>query len=122
LSVPTESTLSKVLAPLVFADSAAAKVAALITEEGNSTLKLRVFIQGGGCSGFSYGFRFDENTNDDDTTLPNNGVSLLIDSMSYEYLKGAEVVYTDDLGGAQFVVKNNPGAISTCGCGSSFSA
>ena len=122
MSVPTESTLSKVLAPLVFADSAAAKVAALITEEGNSNLKLRVFIQGGGCSGFSYGFRFDENTNDDDTTLPNNGVSLLIDSMSYEYLKGAEVVYTDDLGGAQFVVKNNLGAISTCGCGSSFSA
>jgi iron-sulfur cluster insertion protein len=120
--VQTKSTLPKVLAPLAFADSAATKVADLIVEKGNPNLKLRVFIQGGGCSGFSYGFRFDENTNEDDITIPKNGVSLLIDSMSYEYLTGAEIVYKDDLGGAQFVVKNNPGAIFTCGCELSFSA
>lgn len=122
MSVSAESTQPKALAPLAFADSAATRVADLIAEEGNPNLKLRVFVQGGGCSGFSYGFRFDENTNEDDTTIAKNGVSLLIDSMSYEYLTGAEIVYKDDLDGAQFVVKNNPVAISTCGCGSSFSA
>jgi iron-sulfur cluster insertion protein len=109
-------------AAFIFTDSAAAKVAELITEEGNPELKLRVFVQGGGCSGFSYGFTFDEIANDDDTTMQKNGVSLLIDAMSYQYLVGAEIDYKDDLQGAQFVIKNNPGATSTCGCGSSFSA
>ena len=108
--------------PILFTDSAATKVADLIAEEGNPDLKLRVFVQGGGCSGFQYGFTFDEITNEDDTTMTKNGVSLLIDAMSYQYLVGAEIDYKDDLEGAQFVIKNNPGATSTCGCGSSFSA
>jgi iron-sulfur cluster insertion protein len=107
--------------PIVFTDSAAQKVAQLIEEEGNPDLKLRVFVQGGGCSGFQYGFTFDEIVNDDDTTMEKNGVQLLIDSMSYQYLVGAEIDYKDDLEGAQFVIKN-PNATSTCGCGSSFSA
>ncbi|WP_198116276.1 iron-sulfur cluster insertion protein ErpA [Massilia rhizosphaerae] len=108
-------------APINFTDSAAQKVAQLIEEEGNPDLKLRVFVQGGGCSGFQYGFTFDEIVNDDDTTMEKNGVTLLIDSMSYQYLVGAEIDYKDDLEGAQFVIKN-PNAQSTCGCGSSFSA
>jgi iron-sulfur cluster insertion protein len=107
--------------PIVFTDSAAQKVAQLIEEEGNPDLKLRVFVQGGGCSGFQYGFTFDEIVNEDDTTMEKNGVQLLIDSMSYQYLVGAEIDYKDDLEGAQFVIKN-PNATSTCGCGSSFSA
>ena len=106
--------------PIVFTDSAATKVADLIAEEGNPDLKLRVFVQGGGCSGFQYGFTFDEITNDDDTVMSKNGVSLLIDPMSYQYLVGAEIDYKEDLQGAQFVIKN-PNAQSTCGCGSSFS-
>ena len=106
--------------PIVFTDSAAEKVAQLIEEEGNPDLKLRVFVQGGGCSGFQYGFTFDEIVNEDDTTMEKNGVQLLIDSMSYQYLVGAEIDYKDDLEGAQFVIKN-PNAQSTCGCGSSFS-
>jgi iron-sulfur cluster insertion protein len=108
-------------APINFTDSAAQKVAQLIEEEGNPDLKLRVFVQGGGCSGFQYGFTFDEIMNDDDTAMEKNGVTLLIDSMSYQYLVGAEIDYKDDLEGAQFVIKN-PNATSTCGCGSSFSA
>lgn len=107
--------------PINFTDSAAEKVAQLIEEEGNPDLKLRVFVQGGGCSGFQYGFTFDEIVNEDDTTMEKNGVQLLIDSMSYQYLVGAEIDYKDDLEGAQFVIKN-PNAQSTCGCGSSFSA
>jgi iron-sulfur cluster insertion protein len=107
-------------APIIFTDSAAQKVAQLIEEEGNPDLKLRVFVQGGGCSGFQYGFTFDEIVNEDDTTMVKNGVQLLIDSMSYQYLVGAEIDYKDDLEGAQFVIKN-PTATSTCGCGSSFS-
>ena len=107
--------------PLVFTDSAATKVKDLIEEEGNPDLKLRVFVQGGGCSGFQYGFTFDEIVNEDDTAMEKNGVTLLIDSMSYQYLVGAEIDYKDDLEGAQFVIKN-PNATSTCGCGSSFSA
>ncbi len=105
---------------LVFTDSAANKVKELIEEEGNSNLKLRVFVQGGGCSGFQYGFTFDEDVNDDDTILDKAGVQLLIDSMSYQYLVGAEIDYKEDLNGAQFVIKN-PNATTTCGCGSSFS-
>ena len=107
-------------APLVFSDSAATKVKALIEEEGNAGLKLRVFVTGGGCSGLQYGFTFDEAVNDDDTVMEKNGVSLLIDPMSYQYLVGAEIDYSEGLEGAQFVIKN-PNASSTCGCGSSFS-
>lgn len=107
-------------APLVFSDSAATKVKALIEEEGNAELKLRVFVTGGGCSGLQYGFTFDEAVNDDDTVMEKNGVSLLIDPMSYQYLIGAEIDYSEGLEGAQFVIKN-PNASSTCGCGSSFS-
>lgn len=106
--------------PLVFTEAAANKVKALIDEEGNPSLKLRVFVQGGGCSGFQYGFTFDEEVNEDDTAMEKNGVQLLIDAMSFQYLMGAEIDYKDDLEGAQFVIKN-PNATSTCGCGSSFS-
>jgi iron-sulfur cluster insertion protein len=107
-------------APLVFTEAAARKVHQLIEEEGNPGLKLRVYISGGGCSGFQYGFTFDEIANDDDTVMTKNGVSLLIDAMSYQYLVGAEIDYKEDLQGAQFVIKN-PNATTTCGCGSSFS-
>jgi len=105
---------------LVFSDSAANKVKELIDEEGNTELKLRVFVSGGGCSGFQYGFTFDETQNEDDTVMEKNGVQLLIDAMSFQYLSGAEIDYTEGLEGAQFVIKN-PNATSTCGCGSSFS-
>ena len=107
--------------PFIFTDSAANKVKELIDEEGNPALKLRVFVTGGGCSGFQYGFTFDEETAEDDTTMQKNGVTLLVDPMSYQYLVGAEIDYTEGLEGAQFVIKN-PNATSTCGCGSSFSA
>ena len=107
--------------PLVFTDSAANKVKDLIIEEGNPDLKLRVFVSGGGCSGFQYGFTFDEIRNEDDTVLEKDGVMLLIDPMSYQYLVGAEIDYTEGLEGSQFVIRN-PNATSTCGCGSSFSA
>ena len=107
--------------PLVFTDSAASKVKELVDEEGNPELKLRVFVQGGGCSGFQYGFTFDEIVNEDDTQMSKNGVTLLIDAMSLQYLMGAEIDYKEDLQGAQFVIKN-PNATTTCGCGSSFSA
>ena len=105
---------------LLFTDSAASKVKQLIEEEGNNNLNLRVFISGGGCSGFQYGFTFDESVNEDDTVMEKNGVKLLVDAMSFQYLIGAEIDYLEDLQGAQFIIKN-PGATSTCGCGSSFS-
>jgi iron-sulfur cluster insertion protein len=108
-------------APLVFTDNAANKVKQLIEEEGNNELKLRVFVTGGGCSGFQYGFTFEESVNDDDTPMNKNGVTLLIDPMSLQYLTGAEIDYQENAEGAQFVIKN-PNATSTCGCGSSFSA
>lgn len=107
-------------AVVVFTDSAANKVKDLLIDEGNPALKLRVFVQGGGCSGFQYGFTFDEAVNEDDTVLDKNGVQLLIDPMSFQYLVGAEVDYKEDLEGAQFVIRN-PNASTTCGCGSSFS-
>ncbi len=107
--------------PLVFTDAAAAKVADLIAEEGNPELKLRVFVQGGGCSGFQYGFTFDDAVNEDDTQFEKNGVTLLVDSMSFQYLVGAEIDYKEDINGSQFVIKNL-NATTTCGCGSSFSA
>ena len=105
---------------LFFTDSAANKVKQLIDEEGNPDLKLRVFVTGGGCSGFQYGFTFEESVNDDDTSLEKGGVTLLIDPMSLQYLTGAEIDYQENVEGAQFVIKN-PNATSTCGCGSSFS-
>ena len=106
--------------PILFTDSAAAKVKDLLIEEGNANLKLRVFVQGGGCSGFQYGFTFDDDVNEDDTTLEKNGVSLLVDPMSFQYLVGAEIDYKEDIEGSQFVIRN-PNATTTCGCGSSFS-
>ncbi len=107
--------------PLIFTEAAASKVKELIEEEGNSALNLRVFVSGGGCSGFQYGFTFDEEVNEDDAQVDKNGVKLLIDAMSYQYLVGAEIDYQENVEGAQFVIKN-PNATSTCGCGSSFSA
>lgn len=122
MSTLTESVDLQAPPPsLVFTDAAAAKVKDLLLEEGNPDLKLRVFVQGGGCSGFQYGFTFDETINEDDTAIDNEGVQLLIDPMSFQYLFGAEIDYKDDLEGAQFVIRN-PNATSTCGCGSSFTA
>jgi iron-sulfur cluster insertion protein len=106
---------------LIFTDAAAGKVGELIREEANPKLKLRVFVSGGGCSGFQYGFTFDENIEEGDFCVENQGVQLLIDPMSAQYLMGAEIDYKEDLQGAQFVIRN-PNAKTTCGCGSSFSA
>jgi iron-sulfur cluster insertion protein len=105
--------------PLVFTDAAASKVGELLREEENPALKLRVFIQGGGCSGFQYGFTFDESEEEGDTRIEKGGVTLLVDPMSIQYLMGAEIDYREDLNGAQFVIRN-PNAQTTCGCGSSF--
>lgn len=105
---------------IIFTDNAVAKVSELIAEEGNDNLKLRVYVTGGGCSGFQYGFTFDEEVNEDDTTIVKDGVTVLVDSMSVQYLNGAEVDYKEDLSGSQFVIRN-PTAKTTCGCGSSFS-
>ncbi len=107
--------------PVIFSESAATKVSELIAEEGNDDLKLRVYVSGGGCSGFKYGFTFDEEVNEDDTCIEKSGVTVLIDSMSIQYLNGAEIDYKEDVTGAQFVIRN-PNATTTCGCGSSFSA
>lgn len=107
------------MSPLNFTDAAASKVKTLIEEENNEALKLRVFVSGGGCSGFQYGFTFDESVNDGDTAVENSGVTLLIDPMSFQYLVGADIDYTEGLEGAQFVIRN-PNATTTCGCGSSF--
>lgn len=105
---------------IIFTNSAAEKVSTLIADEGNDNLKLRVYISGGGCSGFQYGFTFDEEVNEDDTQIKNGDVIVLIDPMSVQYLQGAKIDYKEDLSGAQFVIKN-PNANTTCGCGSSFS-
>ncbi len=106
--------------PIYFSDSAANKVKVLIAEEKNPALKLRVYVTGGGCSGFQYGFTFDEKVNEGDTLIENNGVTLVVDSMSLQYLVGGTVDYIDGLEGSRFLV-NNPNATATCGCGSSFS-
>jgi iron-sulfur cluster insertion protein len=106
--------------PIVFTDAAATKVGELIREEDNPDLMLRVFISGGGCSGFQYGFTFDESVEDGDSRVDNGGVTLLVDPMSVQYLMGAEIDYKEDLQGAQFIIRN-PNAQTTCGCGSSFS-
>jgi iron-sulfur cluster insertion protein len=118
-----DSTSQPTQAPplLLFTDAAARKVAELIREEGNGRLKLRVFVSGGGCSGFQYGFTFDENEEEGDTCIENHGVKLLVDPTSIQYLTGSEIDYREDLEGAQFVIRN-PNATTTCGCGSSFSA
>ena len=105
--------------PIVFTDAAASKVSELIKEEENPELKLRVFISGGGCSGFQYGFTFDENIEDGDSQINNQGVTLVVDPMSVQYLMGAEIDYKEDLQGAQFIIRN-PNASTTCGCGQSF--
>ncbi|HDR1025688.1 iron-sulfur cluster insertion protein ErpA [Pasteurella multocida] len=112
--------MTEISVPLIFTDAAANKVKALISEEENPNLKLRVYITGGGCSGFQYGFTFDENVNDGDLTIEKSGVHLVIDPMSLQYLIGGTVDYTEGLEGSRFVV-NNPNASTTCGCGSSFS-
>lgn len=105
---------------LVFSDNAAAKVRELIEEEESPELSLRVYITGGGCSGFQYGFSFDEDIAEDDVQITNKGVRLVVDPMSYPYLVGGVVDYMEGLEGSKFVVQN-PNADSTCGCGSSFS-
>jgi iron-sulfur cluster insertion protein len=116
----TQTAADAVEAPLLFTDAAARKVSELIAGEGNPNLMLRVFVQGGGCSGLQYGFEFDEQVQDGDTCVENQGVKLLIDPMSFQYLGGAEIDFRDNLDGAQFVIRN-PSAQTTCGCGSSFS-
>ena len=113
--------MEEIPAALVFTDSAALKVKELIEEEDNDGLMLRVFVQGGGCSGFQYGFTFDESLQEGDTVIENQGVKLLIDPMSFQYMVGAEIDYKEGIEGAQFVIRN-PNASTTCGCGSSFSA
>jgi len=112
--------MSAIPTPLDFTEAAAAKVNGLIEDEQNPNLKLRVYITGGGCSGFSYGFTFDEDQAEDDTVVTKEGVTLLVDSMSFQYLVGAKIDYLEDLQGARFVIEN-PNATTTCGCGSSFS-
>jgi iron-sulfur cluster insertion protein len=104
---------------VMITDSAATKIIELLSEENNPNLKLRTFVQGGGCSGFQYGFTFDEEQNEDDFAIVKNGVTILIDAMSMQYLEGAEIDYREDLVGSNFVIKN-PNAQTTCGCGSSF--
>jgi len=115
----TAPSYQQLYQPLIFTESAAHKVRSLIDEEGNPDLKLRVYISGGGCSGFQYGFEFDEVQGEDDLSIQRDGVTLLVDPLSLQYLLGAEVDYTESLTGAQFVIRN-PNAKTTCGCGSSF--
>ena len=121
IDLPTAPGYQSLDRPLNFTSSAAAKVRQLIEEEGNAELKLRVYIQGGGCSGFQYGFEFDEEKAEDDLAIVTDDVTLIVDPLSLQYLMGAEVDYTESLHGAQFVIRN-PNAKTTCGCGSSFSA
>jgi iron-sulfur cluster insertion protein len=116
----TEVSSAAEAPPLNFTDAAAKKVGQLIEQEGNAALKLRVYVQGGGCSGFQYGFTFDEEVQEGDTEIENGGVKLLVDPMSVQYLLGAEIDYREDLSGAQFIIRN-PNATTSCGCGSSFS-
>ena len=114
------SLAREIISPLIFSVAAASKVKELIEDEGNDALMLRVFISGGGCSGFQYGFTFDEEVGEGDTVVENEGVKLLVDPMSFQYLSGAEIDYSEGMEGAQFVIRN-PNASTTCGCGSSFS-
>jgi len=119
MTLDTAPTWQELATPVQFSPAAAAKVRELIAEEGNADLKLRVYIQGGGCSGFQYGFEFDEARGEDDVAVETDGVTLLVDPLSLQYLMGAEVDYSESLQGAQFVIRN-PNAKTTCGCGSSF--
>lgn len=121
MSTETLEHAPETATPLMFTDAAARKVKGLIDEEGDQSLMLRVFISGGGCSGFQYGFTFDQSEGDGDVVVENQGVKLLVDPMSIQYLMGAEIDYSEGLEGAQFVIRN-PNAQTTCGCGSSFSA
>lgn len=121
IDLPTAPGYQSLERPLDFTHAAAAKVRELIAEEGNDGLKLRVYIQGGGCSGFQYGFEFDEEQAEDDLAVATDGVTLVVDPLSLQYLMGATVDYTESLHGAQFVIRN-PNAKTTCGCGSSFTA
>ncbi len=118
--VATPTTAGAPPSPLNFTTNAAAKVAELIAEEGNPALKLRLYVTGGGCSGFQYGFAFDDQTAEDDTLVEKDGVHMVVDAMSLQYLVGAEIDYEDGLEGSRFVI-HNPNAQTTCGCGSSFS-
>ena len=111
--------MSEQIMPLVFTDAAAQQVRKLLEEEENFELKLRVYVTGGGCSGFQYGFTFDEKVNEGDAVIEKNGVKLVVDPMSLQYLMGGEVDYTSGLEGSRFFV-NNPNATTTCGCGASF--
>lgn len=119
MSAVAEHIATQMPAPIVFTDSAAGKVKELVEEEGNPELKLRVFVQGGGCSGFQYGFTFDDRQNEDDMVLQRDGATLLIDAVSLNYMSGSEVDFVEDLAGAAFQIRN-PNATSKCGCGSSF--
>jgi iron-sulfur cluster insertion protein len=119
-SIDIDTPSTGIMPGIILTDAAARKVQELVLEEGNPDLKLRVYISGGGCSGFQYGFSFDEEQADDDIAVSNDGVTLLVDPLSFQYLMGAEVDYTENLQGAQFVIRN-PNASTTCGCGSSFS-
>jgi iron-sulfur cluster insertion protein len=112
--------MSEVQVPIQFTDAAANKVLSLVTDEENPALKLRVYVTGGGCSGFQYGFTFDEKVNEGDLAIDKNGVTMVVDPMSLQYLMGGTVDYTDGLQGSRFIVQN-PNATTTCGCGSSFS-
>ena len=118
--IPSEPKGFDQTTPLVFSDQAAKKVRSLVMEEENENLRLRVFVSGGGCSGFEYGFTFDDEVEDDDIEVENSGVSLVVDVLSFEYLAGSSIDYLEDLQGSRFVVVN-PNAASTCGCGNSFS-
>ncbi|MEP1740050.1 MAG: iron-sulfur cluster insertion protein ErpA [Kangiellaceae bacterium] len=119
-SSSTSSTGVAKVSPIIFTQAASAKAKELITEEENPSLKLRAFVTGGGCSGFQYGFSFEEEQNEDDMIIEKDGVSLLVDALSFQYLVGSKVDYREDLEGSRFVVEN-PNATTTCGCGSSFS-
>lgn len=119
IAVLDQAAPSPPSAPLRFTSAAAAKVRELVAEEGNASLSLRAYIQGGGCSGFQYGFEFDEGRNEDDIAIVTDGATLLVDPLSLQYLAGAEIDYSESLAGAQFVIRN-PNAKTTCGCGSSF--
>jgi iron-sulfur cluster insertion protein len=116
---PTELA-DPALAPIIFTTNAAGKVSEMLIEEGDASLKLRVYVTGGGCSGFQYSFAFDDQVAEDDLALEKEGVTLLVDAMSYQYLVGATIDYQEGLEGSRFVI-TNPNATATCGCGSSFS-
>jgi iron-sulfur cluster insertion protein len=119
-TIETTELADPALAPIIFTTNAAGKVSEMLIEEGDASLKLRVYVTGGGCSGFQYSFAFDDQVAEDDLALEKAGVTLLVDAMSYQYLVGATIDYQEGLEGSRFVI-TNPNATATCGCGSSFS-